>query len=33
MRLKLGKELESRRLSSRIFESADEARRNLKVPA
>jgi acyl CoA:acetate/3-ketoacid CoA transferase len=28
MRLKLGKELESRRLSSRVFESAAEARRN-----
>jgi propionate CoA-transferase len=28
LRLKLGKELESRRLSSRVFESAAEARRN-----
>jgi len=30
MRLKLGKELESRSLSSRVFESAEEARRSLE---
>jgi propionate CoA-transferase len=29
MRLKLGKELETRKLSSRVFESADEAKRHL----
>ena len=29
MRLKLGKELENRRLSSRVFETAEEARRSL----
>jgi propionate CoA-transferase len=30
MRMKLGKELENRKLSSRVFESADEAKRNLE---
>jgi propionate CoA-transferase len=29
MRLKLGKELENRRLSSRVYETAEEARRHL----
>jgi propionate CoA-transferase len=30
MRMKLGKELENRKLSSRVFESADEAKRHLE---
>jgi len=31
MRMKLGKELENRKLSSRVFESAAEAKRNLEA--